>query len=88
MRSIKSVTIKPWIYVPKAETSEISEQILSLVARHPSWGPKKIAGSLVIEGTCLSSYSIYKFFVKHNLNKVSLRNAWKDNEDNQKELKS
>lgn len=83
--SIKSLTIKPWIYVSKAEAPGVPEKILALVAQCPEWGPKKIADSLMLEGISLSRQSIYNFLVNHNLNQLSLRKSWKDG---QKETKS
>ena len=85
MVSIKSLTIKPWIYVSKTAVPGVPENILALVAQCPKWGPKKLADFLLLEGRSLSRSSIYNFLVKHNLNHLSLRNAWKDN---QKETKS
>ena len=83
--SIKSLTIKPWIYVSKAEALGVPESILALVAQCPKWGPKKLADSLLLEGRSLSRSSIYNFLVKHNLNHLSLRKEW---QGNQKETKS
>lgn len=81
---IKSITIKPWILVPKAESSEMSDKILSLVTQYPDWGPKKISGFLMLEGVSLSSHTIYKFLVRRNLNHTSLRKQWKYNQKESK----
>jgi hypothetical protein len=62
-----------------------SEKILALVVNYPKYGTKRLSDSLMLEGIFLNPHSIYKFLVKHNLNRRSLRKSWKDN---QKETKS
>lgn len=76
LANIKTVKLKPWVYVSKAEVLGVPDKILALVAQHPDWGPKKIADSLKSEGISLSKQSIYTFLAKRNLNRISLRESW------------
>ncbi|MDD2541315.1 MAG: hypothetical protein PHH28_09785 [Desulfuromonadaceae bacterium] len=76
--NIKTSKSKSWIFVSKAETHRAHETILSLVNKHPSWGPKKIADSLMVEGISLSGQSIHKFFVRRNINHFSQRTPWEN----------
>lgn len=55
-----------------------SEKILALVENYPNWGTKRLSDSLMLEEISLSPHSIYKFLVKRNLNRSSLRKSWKD----------
>lgn len=60
--------------------------ILAQVYNNPKHGAKKLSESLMLEGISLSPNFIYKFLVKCNLNRSSLRKSWKDNLENQKEI--
>ncbi len=62
-----------------------SKIILAQVSNNPKLGAKKLSESLVLEGISFSPNFIYKFLVKHNLNRSSLRKSWKDCLENQKE---
>jgi hypothetical protein len=64
-----------------------SKTILAQVSNNPKLGAKKLSESLVLEGIFLSPDSIYKFLVKRNLNRSSLRKSWKDRLENPKEIK-
>jgi len=55
-----------------------SKKILALVANNPKLGHKKLSDSLMLEGITIDPYFIYLFLVKHNLNRKSLRMAWKN----------
>lgn len=55
-----------------------SKRILAQVSNNPKSGAKKLSEALMLEGISLSPNFIYKFLVKHNLNRSSLRKSWKD----------
>lgn len=55
-----------------------SDKILDLVRNYPHWGAIKLSTALRLEGISLSPQSIYRFLVKHNLNRSLLRKSWKN----------
>lgn len=63
-----------------------SKNILAQVSNNPKLGAKKLSESLELEGISLSPNSIYKFLVKRNLNRSSLRKSWKESKEIQKEI--
>ena len=65
-----------------------SKNILAQVSNNPKLGAAKLSESLMLEEISLSPNFIYKFLVKSNLNRSSLRKSWKDSLENQKEIKS
>ena len=65
-----------------------SKIILAQVSNNPKLGAEKLSESLMLEGISLSPNFIYKFLVKSNLNRSSLRKSWKDSLENQKEINS
>jgi len=65
-----------------------SKIILAQVSNNPKLGAEKLSESLMLEGISLSPNFIYKFLVKNNLNRSSLRKSWKDSLENQKEINS
>jgi hypothetical protein len=78
---------KPHEYSPEMRALQV-EKILVIVADCPKLGAKRLSDSLIHEGVHLSPSTIRKVLVEHNLNRRSLRKAWKDNLENQKEIPS
>ncbi len=88
----KLATVFSRVKKPHEYLSELhdfySKTILAQVSNNPKHGAKQLSESLMLEGISLSPNFIYKFLVKGNLNRSSLRKSWKDNLENQKEINS